>query len=73
MADATKTAPAKAAPPPATVKVKISVAGTKGGTFRYQNGGLSQFRLDDDRDLTSDQAKQLAEFYVALVSEPAGK
>lgn len=61
-----------AAPPP-TVKCKLVIAGTKTGAFRFRNGGLDQFRLDDARDLTADQARRLAEFYVQLVNEKPAK
>jgi len=62
-------APAPAATEADTVPVKITVAGTKGGAFRFRNGALDQFRLDDSRKLTVAQAKRLAEAYIAIISE----
>lgn len=71
MADRTNT-PTVAANPAtadATVPVLITIAGTKGGAFRFKNNRMDQFRLDFKGPLSHEKAKRLAEFFVELVND----
>lgn len=54
-----------------TVRLKLTIPGTKGSGFRYSpnKSKVPAFRMDLDTEVSHDQAKRIAEFVDAVVNE----